>query len=61
MEEEASTTRHYNMIKILCDKHKNRCTDENKNRMSGNRNVCMCVCVSITINQASQLKKINSY
>ena len=61
MEEEVSTTRCYNMIKILCDKHKNRRTGENKNRISRNRNVCMCVCVSITINQAPQLKKINSY
>ena len=60
MQEEASTTRCYNMIKILCDEHKNRRTGEDKNRISRNRNVCMCVRVSITINQASQLKKMNS-
>lgn len=47
MEEEASTTRCYNMIKILCDEkkilcdeHKNRhIVEKNKNRTPGNRNV----------------------
>lgn len=50
MEEEASTTRCYNMIKILCDKkilcdeHKNRhIVEKNKNRTPRNRNVCICV------------------